>query len=123
MYVHIEKLGENDNIGQRTKEQQVIAVEAAIKKQRELLEMSLNEREGDQKPSPEEIKLEQVKLPMRNLFVSFKAFPNLETIKTNTIWQRDEESEFNYRGQFPVLMAPESVEKMETFVLVLELWD
>lgn len=123
LYVHIEKLGENDNIGQRTKEQVSQAVEAAIKKQREIMEMTLNEREGEEKPNPEEFKLEQIKLPQRNLFVSFKAFPNLETVRTNTVWQKDEESEFNYRGQFPVLMAPESVEKMETFVLVLELWD
>ena len=37
-------------------------------------------------------------LPKRNLFVQFKAFPNLEQLKTGTVWQRDEESEFNYRS-------------------------
>lgn len=62
-------------------------------------------------------------MPKRNLFVQFKAFPNLETLKTQTVWQKDEDSEFNYRAQFPVLMCPESLEKMEKFILVLELWD
>ena len=59
----------------------------------------------------------------RNLFVQFKAFPNLETLKTTTVWQKDGESEFNYRSQFPVLMCPETLEKMEKFILILELWD
>ena len=30
---------------------------------------------------------------------------------------------FNYRSQFPVLMSPETLEKMERFIFVLELWD
>jgi len=67
---------------------------------------------------------EKVVVPAkRNLFVQFKAFPNLETLKTTTVWQKDGESEFNYRSQFPVLMCPETLEKMEKFILILELWD
>jgi len=65
----------------------------------------------------------QVNIPKRNLFVQFKAFPNLEKLKTNTIWQKDDNARFNYRAQFPVLMCPDTLEKMETFTLVLELWD
>jgi hypothetical protein len=36
----------------------------------------------------EEVKEQKKKilLPKRNLFVQFKAFPNLEQIKTNTVW-------------------------------------
>jgi hypothetical protein len=28
----------------------------------------------------------KIALPKRNLFVQFKAFPGLETLKTNTAW-------------------------------------
>jgi hypothetical protein len=40
----------------------------------------------------------QVSAQKRNLFVQFKAFPNLETLKTQTVWQKDGESEFDYRS-------------------------
>jgi hypothetical protein len=30
---------------------------------------------------------------------------------------------FNYRSQFPVLMSPDTLDKMESFIFVLELWD
>jgi len=62
-------------------------------------------------------------LPKRNFFVQFKAFPNLEKLKTSTVWQQDEDANFRYRSQFPVLMCPDSLEKMEKFIFVLELWD
>lgn len=39
------------------------------------------------------------------------------------MWQQDEHSAFNYRAQFPVLMTPENLEKMEKFFFVFELWD
>lgn len=30
---------------------------------------------------------------------------------------------FNYRSQFPVLMTPEVIDKLEKFTFVLEVWD
>ena len=39
------------------------------------------------------------------------------------IWQKDGNSHFNYRSQTPVLMSPDILDKMEKFILVLELWD
>ena len=62
-------------------------------------------------------------LPQRNLFVQFKAFPNLEKLATSPVWQQNGDAVFNYRSQFPVLMSPETLEKMERFIFVLELWD
>jgi hypothetical protein len=64
-----------------------------------------------------------IKLPKRNLFVQFKAFPGLETLKTNTAWQQNDDAVFNYRSQFPVLMSPDTLDRMESFIFVLELWD
>lgn len=55
--------------------------------------------------------------------MQFKAFPNLDRLKTSTVWQQDEHSAFNYRAQFPVLMTPDNLEKMEKFFFVFELWD
>ena len=55
--------------------------------------------------------------------LQFKAFPGLETLKTNTAWQQNDDAMFNYRSQFPVLMSPDTLDRMETFVFVLELWD
>ena len=40
----------------------------------------------------------EISVPKRNLFVSFKAFPNLERLKTNTIWQKDDLAKFNYKS-------------------------
>lgn len=66
---------------------------------------TLNDRAGttdDNKPSGSENTLERApssyNLPKRNLFVRFKAFPNLETLKTNTVWQKDDNASFNYRS-------------------------
>lgn len=61
--------------------------------------------------------------PKRNFYVKYKAFPNLEPMTTSTVWQKDADAIFNYRAQFPVMMTPETLEKMEKFVFVLELWD
>jgi hypothetical protein len=56
----------------------------------------------EEKPSGSENTLDRAvssfHLPKRNLFVRFKAFPNLETLKTNTVWQKDDNSAFNYRS-------------------------
>jgi hypothetical protein len=96
--LHIDKLGNNDNIGERTQEQRNIAAEAIASKTNEEGYDTLNNRASttDQevvKPMTSTDDLERAKasttdvhVPKRNLFVQFKAFPNLERLKTNTIW-------------------------------------
>lgn len=74
LYVHIDRLGHNDNIGERTEEQ--IAISENVKP----LDDTLNNR-GDESP------VRELNLPKRNLFVQFKAFPKLELLKTGTVWQ------------------------------------
>ena len=140
IYLHIEKLGHSDNIGERTKDQVLIAETAAKDEQRDNILVvqdeanasTLNNRvsgtdeeaikistdlERASKESP------KINLPKRNLYVQFKAFPNFEALKTNTVWQQDDEALFGYRSQFPVLMSPDTLDKMERFIFVLELWD
>ena len=132
-------MGYSDNIGERSQEQRNLAAEAAVNQGDEGAVLdgfgsTLNNRapatDEDAKPNTSTDDLEraklssnQVNIPKRNLFVQFKAFPNLEKLKTNTIWQKDDNARFNYRAQFPVLMSPDTLDKMETFTLVLELWD
>ena len=101
LYLHIEKLGNNDNIGERSKEQ----ILGAQRSSTEDLGESINNRatgteEEGKIVSSDNLKRDdkQVISSKRNLFVQFKAFPNLETLKTNTVWQKDGESEFNYRS-------------------------
>lgn len=139
LYLHVDKLGYNDNIGERNQEQQKLAVEAMANQADEEANQdgfgsTLNNRapgtDEEVKPNTSTDDLErerpsakEIIIPKRNLFVQFKAFPNLEKLKTNTIWQKDDNARFNYRSQFPVLMCPDALEKMEKFILVLELWD
>ena len=58
----------------------------------------------------------------RNLYVQYKAFPGLEKLRTNTVWQ-EREPKFQYRSQFPVIMNPDTLSKLEKFTFVLEVWD
>ena len=138
--MHIEKLGHSDNLGERTKDQVLIAENAVREEKKENQNIyvqdegknsTLNNRvSGTDKEVKISTDLERaskespkITLPKRNLYVQFKAFPNFEQLKTNTIWQQDEEAMFNYRSQFPVLMSPDTLDKMERFIFVLELWD
>ena len=75
-----------------------------------------DEGEGEEKDEPELI------FPQRNLYVSYKAFPTLEKLITSIMY-RQSEPNFNYRSQFPVLINPDSIEKLEKFTFVLEVWD
>jgi len=61
--------------------------------------------------------------PKETCLSNSKPFQIFKKLKTNTIWQKDDNARFNYRSQFPVLMCPDALEKMEKFILVLELWD
>ena len=54
--------------------------------------------------------------------MSYKAFPTLEKL-TSTVMHGQSEPHFNYRSQFPVLMTPDVIDKLEKFTFVLEVWD
>ncbi len=58
----------------------------------------------------------------RNLFIQYKAFPGLEKLKTNVVWQ-EIEPKFHYRSQFPVIVNPSTIDKLQNFTFVLEVWD
>ena len=51
-------------------------------------------------------------LPERSLYVSYKGFPTLEKL-TSAVMYGQSEPNFNYRSQFPVLMTPDVIDKME----------
>lgn len=107
LYVHIEKIGNSDSIGGRQSQSDSINNRATGTAGEENLVKTSNETDiaGDSlERQPEKVELI---LPKRNLFVRFKAFPNLEQVKTTTVWQQDEHSAFDYRAQFPVLMTPD----------------
>ena len=61
-------------------------------------------------------------LPDRNLYISYKAFPSLEKLVSSVMYGQSEPY-FNYRSQFPVLMTPDVIDKLENFTFVLEVWD
>ena len=66
---------------------------------------------------------EQINEPLkRNLFVQYKAFPGLEKLKTNIVWN-EVDPKFHYRSQFPVIVNPLTLEKLQNFTFVLEVWD
>ena len=142
IYMHVVQLGNNDNIGERSQAQIIEAENAAMEEEKQNqnknaetggFTSSLNQRatgtDEEIKPSSgtdlerEKAASKKITLPRRNLFVQFKAFPGLECLKTNTAWQQNENAMFNYRSQFPVLMSPDTLDKMESFIFVLELWD
>ena len=68
---------------------------------------------------PEEMNLN---LPQRNLYVCFKSFPSFEKLTSSVMWNQSEPA-FSYRSQFPVLMTPEVIDKLEKFTFVVEVWD
>lgn len=61
-------------------------------------------------------------MPKRNLFVSYKAFPTFEKLISSVLWA-DAQPNFNYRSQFPVLMTPDVIDRLEKFTFVIEVWD
>jgi hypothetical protein len=61
-------------------------------------------------------------LPKRNLYITYKAFPSGEKLATAVKWQ-ESQPVFQHGAQFPVLMNPDTIEKMERFAFVLEIWD
>lgn len=58
----------------------------------------------------------------RNLFVTYKSFPTLEKLATS-VQHAKTHPQFRYRSQFPVLMSPNFIEKLEKFIFILEVWD
>ena len=75
----------------------------------------------EEKKEAEE-KSANLNLPERNLYVSYKAFPTLEKLVTSVMYG-ESEPDFGYRSQFPVLMTPDVIDKLENFTFVLEVWD
>lgn len=63
-----------------------------------------------------------MQIPLRNLFVQYKAFPGLEKLKTNIAWH-EREPRFSYRSQFPIIVNPDTIGKLEKFTFILEVWD
>jgi hypothetical protein len=60
--------------------------------------------------------------PKRNLYISYKAFPTLEKLISTVLWG-EAEPYFNHRSQFPVLMTPDVIDRLEKFTFVVEVWD
>jgi hypothetical protein len=63
-----------------------------------------------------------VQTPERNLFIQYKAFPSLERLKTKVIYN-EKNPKFGHKSQFPIMMVPDTLEKLENFCFVLEVWD
>jgi len=54
--------------------------------------------------------------------VQYKAFPTLEKLSSSVEWNNALPM-FNFRSQFPVLMTPQVIDKLEEFTFVVEVWD
>ena len=54
--------------------------------------------------------------------MQYKAFPGLEKLKTNIAWN-EIDPRFSYRSQFPVIVNPDTIEKLLNFTYILEIWD
>lgn len=65
---------------------------------------------------------EDLNLPQRNLYVCFKSFPTHEKLTSSVMWNQSEPY-FNYKSQFPLLMSPDMIDRLEKFTFVLEVWD
>jgi hypothetical protein len=113
LYLHIASLGRGGLIVDRDGS----AIEGIDDLQREdPAQMSGGENENNQR-----VKI-NLNLPERNLYVSYKAFPSLDKL-VSTVMYGQSEPDFNYRSQFPVLMTPDVIDKLEKFTFVLEVWD
>ncbi len=58
----------------------------------------------------------------RSLVIQYRALPGLEKQRTNVV-PGDLEPRFNYRSQFPLLMNPDSMDKLEHYTFIFEVWD
>ena len=54
--------------------------------------------------------------------MSYKSFPSLEKLTSNVMYGNGE-PHFGYRSQFPVMMSPDMIDKLENFTFVIEVWD
>lgn len=59
---------------------------------------------------------------MRNLYITFKAFPTFEKLSTPVMYKQTAPV-FNHGSQFPIMMSPEVIDKLDRFTFVLEVWD
>jgi hypothetical protein len=60
--------------------------------------------------------------PKRNLFVQYKSFPGLENLRTSIVWH-EKDPKFSYRSQFPIILNPDTIKKLQNFTFILEVWD
>ena len=117
LYLHVAEVGR----GGITFDRDGAQVEGADDLQRADPNASEAPAEGEDKTGEEKPPAE-LNLPERSLYVSYKAFPTLEKL-TSTVMYGQSEPHFNYRSQFPVLMTPDVIDKLEQFTFVLEVWD
>jgi hypothetical protein len=61
-------------------------------------------------------------LPKRNLFVTYKAYPTHEKLVTSVMYDQSA-PDFFHTAQFPCLMTHSTIDEMENFSFVLEVWD
>ena len=54
--------------------------------------------------------------------MTYKSFPSLEKLMTS-VQTAKAEPHFRYRSQFPIIMTPNFIEKLEKFIFILEVWD
>ena len=80
------------------------------------------EGEGEDEKVPEPKPEPALEKSQRNLYVAYKSFPTLEKLCSAVIWN-ESEPVFGFKSQFPVLMTPDVIDKLEKFTFVLEVWD
>lgn len=119
LYLHIERVGKGgifmDRNGFEISNAKVISEKEQADSQRKLVEESEQEVKDDESTVDPQ-------WPKRNLYVSYKSFPTFEKLMSSVIWASAEPN-FNYRSQFPVLMTPDVIDRLEKFTFVIEVWD
>lgn len=58
----------------------------------------------------------------RNLYVKYKSYPTAESISTKIVWGSNSPS-FNHSMQYPLFLNPEQINKLQSVIIVFELWD
>ncbi len=118
LYLHVAQVGR----GGIQFDRDGVPVEGLDDLQRADASAVVGEGEEKEKVEDEDKETIDLNLPERNLYISYKAFPSLEKLVSSVMYGQSE-PHFNYRSQFPVLMNPDVIEKLEKFTFVLEVWD
>jgi len=115
LYLHVAELGRGGIHFNRDGER-VEGIDELAREDEKEASASESQADGLQKP------VFDLNLPERNLYVSYKSFPTLEKLQTSIMYGQSE-PDFNYRSQFPVMMSPDMIDRLENFTFVLEVWD